>query len=140
MRFRSGHRESPDINLTPLIDVVFLLLIFFMVSTTFERASELAIELPRSTADTKPETEAVIEIGVDAEGRFYLNGRQLVNTQLATVREAMREAAGEEASPPVVVNADAAAPYQAVVTVMDAARQLGFGRLRFPTRHHEERP
>ena len=132
MNFRRAQRETPDINLTPLIDVVFLLLIFFMVSTTFDRASELSIELPQATADAKPNENVVVDIGVDAEGRFYVNGRQLINTQLVTVREALRGAAKLEGSPPLVVNADADAPYQAVVTVMDAARQLGVFPLALP--------
>ncbi|MFT5392833.1 MAG: biopolymer transport protein ExbD [Gammaproteobacteria bacterium] len=133
MNFKPRETETLELNLTPLIDVVFLLLIFFMVSTTFERSSELAIELPTSTAESATNEEVTLEISVDSQGQFYVNGRQLVNTQLGTVREALRQAAGKDKAAPLVVNADAKAPYQAVVTVMDAARQLGLSRLRFPT-------
>jgi biopolymer transport protein ExbD len=138
MNFKPRARETLELNLTPLIDVVFLLLIFFMVSTTFERSSELAIELPTSTAESVNNEEVTIEISVDSQGQFYVNGRQLVNTQLGTVREALRQAAGNDKAVPLVVNADAKAPYQAVVTVMDAARQLGLARLRFPTSQASE--
>ena len=138
MNFKPRARETLELNLTPLIDVVFLLLIFFMVSTTFERSSELAIELPTSTAESVNNEEVTIEISVVSQGQFYVNGRQLVNTQLGTVREALRQAAGNDKAVPLVVNADAKAPYQAVVTVMDAARQLGLARLRFPTSQASE--
>ena len=139
MNFRRSEREAPEINLTPLIDVVFLLLIFFMVSTTFDRASELAIDLPKAESEAEAEEKAVIDIGVDVQGRFYINGRQLVNTQLATVIEALRVASNDSPDLPLVVNADKDAPYQAIVTVMDAARQLGLARLRFPTQKVQER-
>ena len=133
MNFRRERLDEPDINLTPLIDVVFLLLIFFMVSTTFERESELAIELPEASPEAQPKEESSVDIGIDAEGRFYVNGRRLVNSQPITVREALRSAGISEQNPPVL-NADAQAPYQAVITVMDVAQQLGYGHLRFATR------
>ena len=138
MKFRRERPDEPDINLTPLIDVVFLLLIFFMVSTTFERASELAIQLPEATPEAEPKKQTVVDIGIAAEGRFYGNGRQLVNTQSGTVREALRSAGISKEAPPVL-NADAKAPYQAVITVMDVAQQLGYGHLRFATRQPAER-
>jgi len=134
MNFRQGRNESPEVNLTPLIDVVFLLLIFFMVSTTFERSSELAIELPEAGNSKRPEPSTSIDVAIDHEGAYYVNGRELVNRQFVTLREALERAAGGRKSPPVVVDADARAPYQAVVSVMDAARVLGFARLRFSTR------
>jgi biopolymer transport protein ExbD len=123
-----------DINLTPLIDVVFLLLIFFMVSTTFNRDSELSIELPAASADAQQQQPDAIEVAIDAKGRFYVNGRQLLNTQAKTLRQALQAAAGENDSPPVIISADAMTPHQAVVQIMDAARELGFVRLTFATR------
>jgi biopolymer transport protein ExbD len=134
MNLRPTPREPVDINLTPLIDVVFLLLIFFMVSTTFNRDSELSIELPAASADPQQQQADSIEVAIDAKGRFYVNGRQLLNTQAKTLRQALRAAAGESDSPPIIISADAMTPHQAVVQIMDAARELGFVRLTFATR------
>ena len=134
MNLRPEPKEPVDINLTPLIDVVFLLLIFFMVSTTFNRDSELSIELPSASAEASTRKPDSIEVAIDARGRFYVNGRQLLNTQSKTVRQALRAAAGDNESPPVIISADANTPHQAVVQIMDAARELGFVRLTFATR------
>jgi len=134
MNLRPQRADDTGINLTPLIDVVFLLLIFFMVSTTFERSSELAIELPEAATEAEPDEREQLEIAIDAQGRYYVNGRQLVNTQLETVRQAMRDAAGDATALPVVISADGKSPHQSVVTVMDAARQLGLVHLSFTTR------
>ncbi len=134
MNLRPKPQEPADINLTPLIDVVFLLLIFFMVSTTFNRDSELSIELPSASAQAQPRQPESIEVAIDAQGRFYVNGRQLLNTQSKTLRQALRTAAGDNESPPVIISADAKTPHQAVVQIMDAARELGFVRLTFATR------
>jgi len=138
MKLRASRNEPPEIILTPLIDVVFLLLIFFMVSTTFQRDAELAIELPRAEAKPEPSEERTVEVSIDAKGRYYVNGVELVNTQAGTVKQALARAAGDERAPRVVVSADARTPHQAVVTVMDAARQLGFARLSFVTRLEQE--
>ena len=134
MRLRKNSGDHADINLTPLIDIVFLLLIFFMVSTTFERDSELSIELPQASADPATRSPQSIEVTIDARGRFYVGGRQLVNTQSQTLIKALREASEGREAPPVVISADANTPHQSVVQVMDAARQLGLVRLTFATR------
>jgi biopolymer transport protein ExbD len=134
MNLRPAPKEPADINLTPLIDVVFLLLIFFMVSTTFNRDSELSIELPAATAEAQQRRPESIEVAIDAQGRFYVNGRQLLNTQSKSLRQALAAAAGEHKSPPIIISADAKTPHQAVVQIMDAARELGFVRLTFATR------
>ena len=134
MNLRKSQPEDLDINLTPLIDVVFLLLIFFMVSTTFDKASEIAIDLPKAQTSELKEEKDAIEVSVDASGNYYVNGRQLVNAQTATIRQALRTAAGDEAQPRIVINADSLVTYQAIITLMDAARQLGFARLSFTAR------
>lgn len=134
MRLSRRSETSPDITLTPLIDVVFLLLIFFMVSTTFSQTSQLEIELPEaSTQEEEQEQPENVEIAIDVRGRYYVNGRQLVNSQLVTLKQAMRKAAGEHKAPIIVISADANTPHQSVVTAMDAARQLGFTHLSFAT-------
>ena len=134
MNLRPEPNEPVDINITPLIDVVFLLLIFFMVSTTFDRDSELSIELPAASAEASKRKPDSIEVAIDARGRFYVNGRELLNTQSNTLRQALRSAAGDNDSPPIIISADANTPHQAVVKIMDAARELGFVRLTFATR------
>lgn len=140
VNFRHHRSESPEVNLTPLIDVVFLLLIFFMVSTTFERDSELSIELPEASVEPDETTREVIDVAVDAEGRFYVNNVQLADTQSHTLRKALSDAAAGRDTPPLVISADATTPHQAVVVVMDAARQLGFLNLSFATRFATDAP
>lgn len=138
MNLRSARKQSPEVNLTPLIDVVFLLLIFFMVSTTFDRDSQLTIDLPEASVEPVEVTEEPIEITIDSQGRFYVGGKQLVNTQFKSVKHALLKAAGERTEPMLVVSADAQTPHQAVVTVLDAARQLGFFHLTFATQFTSE--
>ena len=139
MNFRALGSEEVDINLTPLIDVVFLLLIFFMVSTTFIRESEIELTLPEASADVREHRPETIDIAVDASGRVFIDGKALINTKLATISQALREIrSGKEEAPIVVINADAQASHQAVITVMDAARQAGLTKITFPTRQREE--
>ncbi|HHH48280.1 MAG TPA: biopolymer transporter ExbD [Gammaproteobacteria bacterium] len=133
MNIGSGRKEELDVNITPLIDVVFLLLIFFMVSTTFERESEIEIVLPQAAANAVPAEDSALEVTIDAEGTFYVNGKRVINTKIETLKKAMKEAAGDRKEPPVILSADAQTPHQAVITVMDAARQLGFVHLNFAT-------
>jgi len=131
VKLKQSTREQPDVNLTPLIDVVFLLLIFFMVSTTFQQDSELSIELPEASTEAPPEADRNIRVAIDAQGRFYINGRQLVNTQTATLKQALKSALGGHETLPVVINADRQSSYQSVVTVMDTALSLGLVQLKF---------
>jgi len=135
MRLQPRKRRSPELNLTPLIDVVFLLLIFFMVSTTFQRESQIRVELPQASAEESPDSPPrFLDITVDREGRFYVNQEEVINTELETLKQAIRKAAMRESDLPVIINADAQSPYQAVIKVMDAASQLGYQRLSFATR------
>jgi biopolymer transport protein ExbD len=123
-------REDPDVNLTPLIDVVFLLLIFFMVSTTFERQATLKIDLPEAdSAAASDEMPDMLELVIDREGRMYLNERALVNSQADTIRAAFIEASGQDNTVPLVLRADRDTPHHFVVTVMDVAAKLGFANL-----------
>ena len=133
MNISPSQKENLDVNITPLIDVVFLLLIFFMVSTTFERESEIEIILPEATTNAKVADEFVLQVTVDAEGTFYVNSQRVINTKLETLMKAMKEVAGDREDPPIVLSADAKTPHQSVITVMDAARQLGFVHLNFAT-------
>jgi len=134
MNLHPRRGEAPDVNLTPLIDVVFLLLIFFMVSTTFDKSSELSIELPEASTEQPPEKERSVTVAVDAQGRYYVEGRRLVNTKATTLVRALKKVTDGRSKVPLVIDADARTPHQAVVTVMDAARELGLLHLRFATR------
>ena len=133
MNLKPDRKDDLDLNLTPLIDVVFLLLIFFMVSTTFEKTSKLKIDLPEASNKAQQQENLKIVIGIDVKGRYYVNDRQLVNTQLKTLKMALTKVADGNTDIPVVLRADAKTPHQAVVTAMDAASQLGLTRLSIST-------
>lgn len=131
---RPHRRRSPDVNITPLIDVVFLLLIFFMVSTTFDSYSELKIELPQADGEQAAEEAQIIEISIDREGRYYVNQREVVNTSVDALRRALKKAQGERSSDlPVVISADARTPHQAVISAMDAVGRAGLYHITFAT-------
>lgn len=125
--------ERVDVNLTPLIDVVFLLLIFFMVSTTFDRHAKLKVELPEASAKQTQQQQQSIVLSIDAKGNYFINDRQLVNTQLETLKIALQKTLADEKDTPLVLRADAKTPHQAVVRAMDAASQLGITRLSIAT-------
>lgn len=134
MRLRASSPEDPEISLTSLIDVVFLLLIFFMVSTTFERQAVLKVDLPEAQNVNAPQDQPItFELVIDANGQYYLNDRQLVDGRPATLRAAFEEAAGDDRDVPVILRADAQTPHHFVVTAMDVTAQLGFRRLSIAT-------
>lgn len=135
MNLRPQRRPAPELNLTPLIDVVFLLLIFFMVSTTFDKESRIKVELPQAaTQDERDKQDAVLDITIDAKGRFYVNQNEVINTETATLMGAIEKAVNDRRDLPVIISADANTPYQSVVKAMDAASQLGFQNMTFAAR------
>ncbi|MCP3668050.1 MAG: biopolymer transporter ExbD [Gammaproteobacteria bacterium] len=141
MNLKPQRREPLELNLTPLIDVVFLLLIFFMVSTTFDKDSRIRVELPEaSTQDEKIEDEKTVDITVDINGRFYVNQREVINTEIKTLMQAIIKDVGDQRDLPVIITADANAPFQAVMRVMDAAGQLGLVNMTFPARQPKPEP
>ncbi len=131
MNLRPRPRERIEINLTALIDVVFLLLIFFMVSTTFDRFSELQIKLPEADGEVSESEPRLLELVIDADGRYYLDRQQVISTELDTLKRALVKVAPEARDVPLVINADARTPHQAVITAMDAARQIGLVQISF---------
>ena len=138
MNLQRSDPDEPEVNLTPLIDVVFLLLIFFMVSTTFEHQSRIQIELPEATAEeTRPEDES-LEIIIDAQGRFFIGEEQVVNTEVNTLKGAISKTVGEREGIPVIIRADAKTPHQAVITALDATSQLGLTRISLATSRMQE--
>lgn len=138
MNLQPGDTDEPDINLTPLIDVVFLLLIFFMVSTTFEHQSRIEIELPEATADATQQEEETLEILIDAQGRYFLGDQQVINSELKTLKTAISKAVGNRGTLPVIIRADANTPHQAVIRVLDATSQLGLTHISLATSKIEE--
>ena len=133
MNLQPGGEDEPEVNLTPLIDVVFLLLIFFMVSTTFEHQSRIQIELPEATASPEEMEEESIEIIIDAEGRYFIDEEQVVNTELKTLKSALSKTLGDRKVVPVTIRADASTPHQAVITALDATSQLGLTQISLAT-------
>lgn len=128
-----------SINLVSLIDVLFILIIFFMVSTTFTRERQLSVELPQAEGETQETAPTFIEVVISQDGEFAVNDKRLVNRDPDTLEKAIREQSNGDTSLPFLISADASAPYQSVVTVMDVAGKLGFSRLRLPTSKLEEK-
>ncbi len=135
---RAPRRSGPDVNLTPLIDVVFLLLIFFMVSTTFSKQSEIVVELPEASDRPVQEKQAPIDLIIDAAGVYYVNDKQLINTQIETLMRALQDASKNKTDSPLIISADGKASHQSVVMAMDAARQVGLLHLSIATKTAKE--
>ena len=138
MKFRRQTDSDLSVNLTPLIDVVFLLLIFFMVSTTFTKETHLAIDLPESSGEVLQEQSKQLEITISKDGEFAVDGQGLVNSQLDTIKRALGKASNGNSKLPLIITADANTPYQSVVTAMDAAGQMGFANLSMTTQKQAE--
>ena len=134
MNFRAPRSDDFELNVTPLIDVVLVLLIFYMVSTTFVSESKMELTLPQASKEVPNEPPEKIDIAIDHQGNVFVNNQALLNTQLNTIRRALSAAHKGSAEPVVIISADAAASYQAVIDVMDAARQAGLYKITFPTR------
>lgn len=148
MKFRDpGSEEEIQINLAPLIDVVFLLLIFFMVSTTFSHESQLRIKLPEAATTEEPVDEQQnVEINISAEGLYSIRGpadkeaRALLNDERDTLLRALRDVVGESTEHVIVIRADRKTPHAAVVRAMDSARRLGLTRITFATQQPPPEP
>ena len=127
MNFRKNMSDEVEVNLTPLIDVVFLLLIFFMVTTTFDKDAKININLPTTTNALSSPKKQPMEVIIDGNGKFFVDGREVLNNKPETLFRAMTQALNErgEKTPPLVISADASTNYQAVVTAMDIAGRLG---------------
>jgi biopolymer transport protein ExbD len=133
VNLRRSRGEEPEVNLTPLIDVVFILLIFFMVSTTFQKESQIKIELPEASGEPVEDRKELLEIVIDAEGRYFIDQQQVVNTELDTLKRAIQKYLGEQTDLPVVIRADRSTPYESVVRAMDATAQLGLVKMSLAT-------
>lgn len=134
MNFKPRRREEPEINLTSLIDVVLLLVVFFMLSSTFIEEGRVRIRLPEAsnTPVSRPETDPLV-VAVMQSGGYTVNGKELINASPETLRAALVKETGEDRSVRVTVRADARASHQAVVTAMDVLARLGFGEISIAT-------
>lgn len=129
MNFKRQNKEELSLNLTPLIDIVFLLLIFFMVSTTFTKESHLSINLPEADGEVSDAPKKMVEVVIDKDGQYSINGQNLITSKLITLKQAIEKVSQGDRSLPFIITADAATPHESVVRAMDAAGQLGFSRL-----------
>ena len=141
MKLRVQNDQEPEINLTSLIDVVFLLLIFFMVSTTFQKETHIEVQLPEAdSVAEQPEPEEKMEIVIARSGRYFINEREVVDAEADTLKAAIHKIAAGNTEVPVMIRADGQAPYQAVVTAMDVLAQLGLNRMSFVAARSTESP
>ena len=134
MRLNLRPRAQVEVNLTSLIDVVLLLLIFFMVSTSFVKQSQITISLPEAESSAPvPETPEQIDIMISANGLYLVNGRELINSRPETIRNALQKVSNGDNTLPLTISADANARHQDVVTAMDVAGRLGFTQISIAT-------
>ena len=134
MRFRPrAFREEPEINFIPLIDVLLVILIFLMVTTTYSRFAELQINLPSADAERTQDRPNQIDVAVDSQGRYSINRTPLTFAGPAAFSAELRRAAGDMKDPVVVISADANSPHQSVINIMEAARVAGYGKITFTT-------
>ena len=130
MRIRDHRADDiPEINLIPLIDVVLCLLIFFVVTTTFDARSVLKLELPRADGQPAANAEPPLSLLINADGRYFVGDREALRTDVESLKQVLREAGGEDRERTVLIRADARTPWQAVVTAYEALAQLGFRKI-----------
>jgi biopolymer transport protein ExbD len=131
MNFRNTRKEDPEINLIPMIDVLLVIIIFLMLTTTYSRFAELQINLPTAEAEKQLERENEISIVMSSGGQYQVNRRAVSFRDVPSFSEELRRAGAQMKEPVVVINADSNVTHQAVVRVMDAARQAGYGQIAF---------
>lgn len=135
MNFRITQEEEPQLNLTPLIDVVFLLLIFFMVSTTFDKQAELSIDLPEADGQVvKADKIFKIEISIDGQGNYFVNQRRLKDDTPKTLKRAIELTKAKHKKVHIIISSDKNTPYQSFISAMDAAKQLGMEHISLTTK------
>jgi biopolymer transport protein ExbD len=139
VKFRRSEPDSLEINLTPLIDCLLFLIIFFMLSTTFTKPSKLQISLPEAKGEVAAASARNIEVSVSASGGYAVNGQVLASKQATSLRSAIERASAGSRDVPFMISADSNTPHQAVVTVMDVAGQMGFQGLSISTRQSEDK-
>lgn len=141
MNFQRGRqKEEPEINLVPMIDVLLVILIFLMITTTYSKFSELEITLPQATSEQATAASNVIDITVSANGSYTVNRKSMELPSPRQIGEELRKAAGDRPDPVIVISADAHATHQSVITVMEAARLAGYNHITFTTQSSGNAP
>ncbi|MEQ1525515.1 MAG: biopolymer transporter ExbD [Gallionella sp.] len=136
MNFQRGRtREEPEINLIPMIDVLLVILIFMMVTTSYAKFSELQINLPQAGGAAAATQEKPINVAVDASEHYSVNNQTVSNSAVEALAASLKNAAGDQTDPTIVINADAKATHQSVINVMEAARQAGYAKITFTTQN-----
>lgn len=134
MRIRDDRaQDEPEINLVPLIDVILVLIIFFVITTTFDARSTLQLQLPSATGEPAGDQAKALSVLINAEGRYFVGDQELLRTDIDALKQALNTAGGTDRARPVLLRADARTPHQAVVTALDALGQLGFRRISIAT-------
>jgi len=130
MRIRDRRAEdNPELNLVPLIDVILVLIIFFVITTTFDARSVLKLELPQATGERNDSRDGTLSLLINADGRYFVDDREALRTDVESLKRTIAEVAGDDRERTVLLRADARTPWQAVVTAYDALGQLGFKRI-----------
>lgn len=133
MNFRPRHRDEPEINLIPFIDVLLVILIFLMLSTTYSKLTELQLTLPVADAEQQRNRPQEIIVSVAADGRYAINKTPLADTGVTALAQGLSSLAQDRAQSVLIISADATAPHQAVISVMEAARRAGLAQITFAT-------
>ncbi len=133
MNFSRTETDRLEVNITPLIDVVFLLLIFFMVTTTFNQQAELRVDLPEASSEEQSLDVLPIEITIDTSGAYYVNGVSLLYNEASTLMRSLQKIISDDKDRGVIIRADASTPHQAVITAMDTVSRLGITQLSIAT-------
>ncbi|MDD4978271.1 MAG: biopolymer transporter ExbD [Gallionella sp.] len=139
MNFQRGrNREEPEINLIPMIDVLLVILIFMMVTTSYAKFSELQINLPQAGGEASNASAQPLNVTVDATARYAVNSKGIIYTGIDSLTVALKKAAGTQTDPTIIINADAKATHQSVVNIMEAARLAGYSRITFTTQNQQQ--
>lgn len=131
MNFRNKKHKALDISLTPMIDVVFLLLIFFMVTTTFSKETAIRVQLPQAEGQAPEKTEQVLTLTIDKSGKYFINNQEVKDKSMQSLTQILAAVSNKQV--PLLINADANAPVQAAISVLDAATHVGFKNITFAT-------
>ena len=138
MNFQKGRtREEPEINLIAMIDVLLVILIFMLVTTTYSKHAELQINLPQANGSQAAAAVDQINIAIDATEHYAINNKPTKFDGVNSLSQALRKAAGNQTDPTIIINADAKAPHQSVINIMEAARLAGYGRITFTTQSQD---
>jgi len=140
VKFSTPEGDEPEITVIPLIDVILVLLIFFMATATFDQNSRIKVQLPEASSEAKEDSATPLIVQIDAEGRYFVNNSEVVNSRIETLKSALEQLGGDPAKQSVVLRADARTQHQSVVTAMDALAQVGYRNLSIATVRGSETP